>query len=399
MSMNRISHRIEQMAASETLAMSQKSSELKAQGVDVINLSVGEPDFPTPMHIKEAAKNAIDQNFTSYPPVPGYLSLRQAIADKLLRENGVEVTPQQIVCSNGAKQALCNAILSLVNPGDEVIIPAPCWVSYVEMVKLAGGKPVIVYAGIEQEFKISPQQLEDAITDKTRLFILCSPNNPTGSVYNQQEMDSFAQVLDKHAQVFVLCDEIYEHIQYNAKGGSLAKVDFMRERVAIINGVSKAYSMTGWRLGWMAAPLWLAQACNKLQGQYTSSPCSIAQKAAEEAYNGSQSCVEEMRKAFEKRRNLILQLIREIPQLEANTPQGAFYVFPKCGSLIGKSFRGETIVDTAQLSMYLLQEAHVASVGGNAFFAPEHIRFSYATGETQIIQAFERIKKAIEKLK
>ena len=396
--MNPVSNRLAALAASETLAMSQKSSELRAQGIDVINLSVGEPDFFTPEHIKQAAKQAIDNNFSFYSPVPGYPALRKAISEKLKNENGLDYLPEQIVCSNGAKQSVCNTLLALVNPGDEVIVPAPYWVSYVEMVKLAEGTNVIVSAGIEQDFKMTAEQLEAAITPKTKALILCSPSNPTGSVYSYEELKALAEVLARHPQVYILSDEIYEHINYIGKHESIAQFEEIRDRVVIINGVSKAYAMTGWRIGWIAAPKWVAAACNKLQGQYTSGPCSVAQEAARLAYTGSQDCVEEMRKAFHRRRDLIMSLMQEIPGLELRQPQGAFYVFPKCSSFYGKSYEGRVINSAADLAMYLLEEGHVACVGGAAFGAPECIRMSYATSDENIKEAVARIKAALAKL-
>ena len=397
--MNAVSNRLASLAVSETLAMSQKSSELKAQGIDVINMSVGEPDFFTPAHIKQAAQQAVDNNFSFYSPVPGYPALRKAICEKLRNENGLEFDPAQIVCSNGAKQCVCNAILALVNPGDEVIVPAPYWVSYVEMVKLAEGSNVIVPAGIEQDFKMTAAQLEAAITDKTKALILCSPSNPTGSVYSRDELRALAQVLEKHPQVFVISDEIYEHINYIGKHESIAQFEAIRDRVIIINGVSKAYAMTGWRIGWLAAPLWIAKACSKLQGQYTSGPNSVAQEAARVAYTGSQECVEEMRRAFERRRNLIVGLMREIPGLEVREPQGAFYVFPQCKAYFGKVAQdGRTISNALDLAMYLLEVGHVATVGGAAFGAPDCFRLSYATSDENIREAVRRIKEALSQL-
>lgn len=396
--MEKVSDRIANLAESETLAMSQKSNELKAQGIDVINLSVGEPDFFTPAHIKEAAKKAIDENFSFYTPVSGYLSLRKAICEKLKNENGLDFKPSQIVCSNGAKQAVCNAVLSVVNPGDEVIIPTPAWVSYTEMVKLAEGKVVTVLAEIEQDFKITPSQLEAAITPKTRAIILCSPSNPTGSVYSKAELEKLADIIAKHPNIIVIADEIYEHINYVGKSESLAQFAAIRDRVVIVNGVSKAYAMTGWRLGWMAAPQWIVKACNKLQGQYTSGPSSIAQKAAEAAYTGSQDCIKEMQSAFQRRRDLVVKLASEIKGLKVNIPHGAFYLFPECSYFFGKSYNGRTINNSADLSMFLLEEGHVASVGGAAFGAPNYIRFSYATSDENIIEAFKRIKTTLGKL-
>ncbi|MDU1903687.1 MAG: pyridoxal phosphate-dependent aminotransferase [Dysgonomonas sp.] len=397
--MTQVSNRIANLSESETLAMSQKSTELKAQGIDVINLSVGEPDFETPGFIKEAAKKAIDDNFSFYTPVPGYLSLRKAICDKLKKENGLSFEPSQIICSNGAKQCVANVLMSVVNPGDEVIVPAPYWVSYVEMVKLAEGKSIIVSAGIEQDFKITATQLEQAITPKTKAIILCSPSNPTGSIYSKTELEALANVLAKHPQVIIVSDEIYEHINYVGKHESIAQFENVRDRVVIINGVSKGYAMTGWRLGWLAAPQWLASACNKLQGQYTSGPSSIAQKAAEAGYLGDQACVEEMRKAFERRRDLVYKLTSEIEGLKVTKPDGAFYVFPDCSYYLGKSYNGKKIETSGDLAMFLLEEGHVACVGGGAFGAPNCIRFSYATADELLIEALKRVKDTLAKLK
>ena len=395
----KLSDRINRLAPSATLAMSQKSSEMKAQGVDVINLSVGEPDFNTPAHIKEAAKKAIDENYSRYSPVAGYASLREAVVRKLKRENGLEYTPAQISVSNGAKQGVCNTVMTLVNPGDEVIIPAPYWVSYPQMVKLAGGTPVIVNTGFAQDFKMKPEQLEAAITPRTRLLILCSPSNPTGSVYSKEELKALADVILSHEGVYVLADEIYEHINYTGRHESIAQFAGMQERAIIVNGVSKAYAMTGWRIGSTAAPEWIVKGCNKLQGQYTSGPCSVSQKAAEAAYNSDQSCVEEMRLAFERRRNLIVSLAKDVPGLEVNCPQGAFYLFPKCSSFYGKSYGSYTVNSSTDLAMYLLDEAHVATVGGDAFGDPECFRMSYATSDDNIKEAMRRIKEALGKLK
>lgn len=398
--MNQLSARLSALSPSETLAMSQKSQELKAQGIDVINLSVGEPDFNTPNHIKEAAKKAIEDNFSFYSPVPGYPALRKAIVEKLKRENGLDYDANQIVCSNGAKQSVCNVLMCVVGAGDEVIIPAPYWVSYVEMVKLADGKSVIVEAGLDQDFKITPEQLEQAITPKTKVLILCSPSNPTGSVYTKEELEGLANVLAKYPNVIVLADEIYEHINYIGKHESIAQFESIRDRVVIVNGVSKGYAMTGWRLGWIAAPQWIASACNKLQGQYTSGPCSITQKAAEAAYTGDQTCVAEMRAAFERRRNLVVKMAKEISGFKVNNPNGAFYIFPECDSYIGKKTQdGKTIENSADLAMYLLEVGHVACVGGSAFGAPNCIRMSYATSDENLVEAFTRIKNALELLK
>ena len=398
MTANPISDRIQALDPSATLAMSQKSAELKAQGVDVINLSVGEPDFYTPDHIKQAAHQAIDDNFSFYSPVPGYLSLRQAISDKLKRENGLDYTPDQIVVGNGAKHELCNAVMVLVNPGDEVIIPTPAWVSYVQMVKLAGGKSVLVPATLDQNFKITPDQLEQAITPKTRLIILCSPSNPTGSIYSRDELKALADVLARYEQVMIIADEIYEHINYVGGHESLAQFESIRDRVCIINGVSKAYAMTGWRIGYLAAPLWLAKAVTKLQGQYTSGASSIAQKAAEAAYNGSQDCVEEMRVAFERRRDLIVELFKAIPGMRVNVPDGAFYLFPEVSAFFGRCAGDTVINDANDLAMYLLNEAHVATVSGDAFCCPGYIRLSYATSDDNIREAARRISSALAKL-
>ena len=395
----KLSDRINRLAPSATLAMSQKSGEMKAQGVDVINLSVGEPDFNTPAHIKEAAKKAIDENYSRYSPVAGYASLREAVVRKLKRENGLEYTPAQISVSNGAKQGVCNTVMTLVNPGDEVIIPAPYWVSYPQMVKLAGGTPVIVNTGFAQDFKMKPEQLEAAITPRTRLLILCSPSNPTGSVYSKEELKALADVVLSHEDVYVLADEIYEHINYTGRHESIAQFAGMQERAIIVNGVSKAYAMTGWRIGYIAAPEGIVGGCNKLQGQYTSGPCSVSQKAAEAAYNSDQSCVEEMRLAFERRRNLIVSLAKDIPGLEVNCPQGAFYLFPKCSSFYGKSYGSYIVNNSTDLAMYLLDEAHVATVGGDAFGDPECFRMSYATSDDNIKEAMRRIKEALGKLK
>lgn len=397
--MAELSNRLNRLAPSQTLAMSQKSGEMKAQGIDVINMSVGEPDFNTPDHIKEAAKKAVDENFSRYSPVPGYMDLRKAIVAKLKNENNLDYTTSEILVSNGAKQSVCNTVMALVNDGEEVIIPAPYWVSYPQMVKLAGGTPVIVNAGFEQNFKMTPEQLEAAITPKTRMLILCSPSNPTGSVYTKDELEALAKVIKRHDDLFVLADEIYEHINYVGKHESIAQFPGMKERTIIVNGVSKAYAMTGWRIGFIAAPEWIVKGCNKLQGQYTSGPCSVSQKAAEAAYTTSQECVETMRKAFERRRDLIVKLAKEIPGLEVNCPQGAFYLFPKCSGFYGKSYEGKTINNSTDLSMFLLEEGHVATVGGDAFGDPECFRMSYATSDDNIREAMRRIKETLAKLK
>ena len=390
-----LSERLNRLSPSATLAMSQKSSEMKAQGIDVINMSVGEPDFNTPDHIKAAAIKAVEENWSRYSPVPGYPSLKQAIVEKLRNENGLEYKPSQIVCSNGAKQSVCNSIMAIVNAGDEVIIPAPYWVSYPQMVLLAEGTPVIVEAPIEQDFKITPQQLEAAITPKTRALILCSPSNPTGSVYSKEELEALKDVLLRHERVIVIADEIYEHINYIGKHASIASFDDIKDRVIVVNGVSKAYAMTGWRIGFIAAPEWIAKGCNKLQGQYTSGPCSVSQKAAEAAFAGPQECVETMRQAFERRKNLIVSLAKDIPGLEVNNPEGAFYLFPKCSSFFGKSYNGTTINTSTDLAMFILEKGHVATVAGDAFGSPECFRMSYATSAENIIEAMRRIKETL----
>ena len=396
--MAQLSDRLQRLAPSATLAMSQKSSEMKAQGIDVINMSVGEPDFNTPDHIKVAAKKAIDENYSRYSPVPGFADLRKAIAEKLKRENQLEYTPNEILVSNGAKQSVCNTVMALVNSGDEVIIPAPYWVSYPQMALLAGGIPVFVEATFEQNFKMTPEQLESAITPKTRLLILCSPSNPTGSVYSKEELKALAEVILKHDDLFVLADEIYEHINYVGKHESIAQFPGMKERTILVNGVSKAYAMTGWRIGYIAAPEWIVKGCNKLQGQYTSGPCSVSQVAARYAYDSSQDCVEEMRQAFMRRRDLIVRLAQDIPGLEVNKPEGAFYLFPKCSSFYGKTDGTTTIRNSTDLAMFLLEKGHVATVGGDAFGDPDCFRMSYATSDENIIEAMRRIKETLATL-
>lgn len=397
--MAQLSERLNRLAPSATLAMSQKSGEMKAQGIDVINLSVGEPDFNTPDHIKDAAKRAIDENFSRYSPVPGYMDLREAIVAKLKNENGLDYSVNEVLVSNGAKQSVCNTVMALVNDGEEVIIPAPYWVSYPQMVKLAGGVPIIVEAGFEQNFKMTPQQLEAAITPKTRMIILCSPSNPTGSVYSQEELAALAEVIKRHDDLFVLADEIYEHINYTGRHASIAQVPGMKERTIIVNGVSKAYAMTGWRIGYIAAPEWIVKGCNKLQGQYTSGPCSVSQKAALAAYTASQQCVEDMRVAFERRRNLIVELAKDIPGLEVNVPEGAFYLFPKCSNFFGKTDGTRVINSSTDLAMYLLEVGHVATVAGDAFGDPQCFRMSYATSDDNIRESMRRIKECLAQLK
>ena len=387
------------LSPSMTFAMNQKSNDLKAKGIDIVNMTLGEPDFNTPEHVKAAACTALEENYTHYTPVGGSLSLREAISDKLQKENGLAYAPADILVSNGAKQSLCNVVMALIDEGDEVIIPAPYWVSYPQMVLLAGGTPVYVETGIEQGFKMTPEQLEKAITPRTRMLILCSPSNPTGAVYSKEELKALADVILRHEDVLVVSDEIYEHLNYVGAHASIATVEGMRERTVIINGVSKAYAMTGWRIGFLAAPKWIVSACSMLQGQYTSGPCSVSQKAAEEAWRGSQACVEEMRQAFERRRNLLVGLLREIPGLEVNVPDGAFYLFPKCSSFFGKSDGTNVIKTSTDLAMYLLEKGHVAVVGGDAFGAPEYFRLSYATSEEKIKEAAKRMAGALALLK
>ena len=397
--MKHLSNRIERLSPSATLAMSQKSSDMQANGIDVINLSVGEPDFPTPLAVKEAAVEAIHADYTRYSPVAGYADLRQAVVEKLSRENHLDYSADEVVVSNGAKQSVCNAILSLVDDGDDVIIPAPYWVSYPQMVKLAGGNPVIVGTTLEGRFKMTARQLDEAITPRTRLLILCSPCNPTGCVYAKSELEALAEVILRHEGLYVVSDEIYEHINYTGSHSSIAQLPGMRERTVVVNGVSKAYAMTGWRIGYSAAPLWLAKAMSKLQGQYTSGPCSVSQRAALAAYRGSQDCVEQMRQAFRRRRDLIVGLAKDIPGLEVAEPDGAFYLFPRCSAFFGKGDGRQVVGNSTELAMYLLETAHVATVGGDAFGSGDCIRLSYATSEDNIREAMKRIRGALAKLK
>ncbi len=397
--MAQLSDRLNRLAPSATLAMSQRSNEMKAQGINVINMSVGEPDFMTPDYVKEAGKRAIDDNFSKYSPVPGYLSLRTAIANKLKRENNLNYSTSEVIVGTGGKQGVCNTILALVNPGDDVIIPAPYWVSYPQMVKLAGGVPVIVPAGIEQDFKVTANQLKAAITSKTKLIILCSPSNPTGSVYTKEELEALSKIVLEHNNLFVLSDEIYEHINYIGCHASIAACEGMKERTIICNGVSKAYAMTGWRLGWVAASEWIIKGLNKLQGQYTSGTSSVSQIAALAAYEGDQGCVEDFRKAFQRRRDLIVSLAKEVPGLEVNVPEGAFYLFPKCSSYFGKTDGKHVINNSTDFALYLLEEGHVATVAGDAFGSPDYFRMSYATSDDNIIEALSRIKEVLLKLK
>jgi aspartate aminotransferase len=394
-----LSERLSRLPESETIAMSQRSRELQNQGIDIINLSVGEPDFPTPHHIKEAGKQAIDDNFTHYPPVPGIPGLREAIARKFKRDNDLTYTLSQIVVSTGGKQALANAIYALVNEGDEVIVPAPYWVSYPAMVQLAGGKPVFVSAGIDSDFKITPEQLEEAITPRTKVLLINSPCNPTGSVYSYDEFKNLAEILSRHPGIFVISDEIYEYINYAAKHHTLASFPGMQERVVIVNGVSKGYAMTGWRVGYIAAPEWIASACSRLQGQYTSGTSTISQKAALAAINGPLDDTRKMVEAFRRRRDLVVKLANEIPGLKSNNPEGAFYMFPDVSSFFGKRYKNKTINNSNDLSFYLLEEVHVATVTGTAFGCDTCIRFSYASSDENLREAMRRIKEGLARLK
>ncbi|HYG51802.1 MAG TPA: pyridoxal phosphate-dependent aminotransferase [Flavobacteriales bacterium] len=396
--MTLLSKRLELMTESATLEMARKSRELKAKGIDIISLSLGEPDFNTPDFIKEAAKKAIDENFTKYPPVNGYLDLREAIAHKFKRDNHLNYTADNIVVSTGAKQSIINAVMSLVNEGDEVIIPTPFWVSYEEMVKLAGGKCVFINATIEHDFKITSTQLEAAITPKTKLMIFSSPCNPTGSVYTQQELEALAQVLKKHKNIYVISDEIYEHINFTGKHASIAAVEGMFDNVITVNGVSKAFCMTGWRIGFIGASKQIATACNKLQGQFTSGASSIAQRASLAAMQADPKVVEPMREAFLKRRDLVLNLLKDVPGMVCNVPTGAFYVFPKVNSFFGKSFNEKKISNAEELCLFLLEDAKVALVTGEAFGDPNCVRISYATGEAELTEAMKRIKHSLAKL-
>ena len=397
--MEYLSDRIKALSVSQTLAMAQKSRELKAKGIDIIDLSLGEPDFFTPDDIKEAGKRAIDENFTQYPPVPGYKDLREAISKKFKEENGLDYSPEQIVVSAGGKHSLINVILSIVNPGDEVIILAPYWVSYYDQVILAEGKPVIVTATLENDFKVKPSQLEAAITKKTRLIIFNSPSNPTGMVYSRDEMEEIARIVEKHEGLFIISDEIYEHITFSGKHESMASFDFIFDRVITVNGVSKAYAMTGWRIGYIGAPLWIAKACNKLQGQFTSGVCSIAQRAALAAIQSKSNSRELMRQAFLRRRDIICTLLKELDGLKIRVPQGAFYVMPDISYYLGKSDGITTVRDSDDLALYLLDKAQVAVVGGLAFGAPDCIRISYAASDENIREAVRRIKSALGHLR
>lgn len=397
--MEKVSARLAALAESQTLAMSQKSKDLKAQGHNVIDLSVGEPDFQTPDFVKNAAKKAIDDNFSFYSPVPGYRDLLEAISAKLKRENNLDYALEQIVVSNGAKQSLTNILLCLIDKDDEVIVPAPYWVSYVELVKLAEGKSIVIETSIKDNFKITIKQLEEAITPKTKMLILCSPSNPTGSIYSHDELVAIAKVIEKHPNIFVISDEIYEHINFVGKHESFAQFESIRDRVIIINGVSKGYAMTGWRIGYSASAKWIAKASIKLQGQTTSGASSIAQKASTAAINSDGSYPAEMRKGFEKRRNFMVDALSKIKGFNTNVPQGAFYIFPEISYFFGKTDGKTTIKNSDDFAMFLLNTAHVALVPGSAFGAPDYIRFSYAASDAQLKDACERIAKAVELLK
>ncbi len=395
----RISERLANLNESATLAMSQKSRELQAKGYDVINLSIGQPDFNTPEHIKDAAKKAIDENYSKYTPVPGFPVLREAVCTKFKRDNNLEFKPGQIVVSNGAKQSVANIILSLVGPGDEVIIPAPYWVSYIEIVNVAQAKSIVVEAGLDQDFKITPEQLEKAITPKTKLFVFSSPSNPTGSLYTKEELRALANVFKKYPQIVIISDEIYELITFDGEHESIAQFEDVKDQVVVVNGVSKGYAMTGWRIGYIAGPLWIADACNKLQGQYTSGACAISQMASVAALTGTQEPSEKMRESFRKRRDLVVELAKDIEGMKINVPQGAFYLFPEVDSFFGKSYENYTIKTASDLAMYLLETVYVATVSGEAFGSPKCLRFSYATSEDLLIEAMKRIKEALGKLK
>ena len=396
--MENISNRIASLSVSQTLAMTQKARDLKAKGIDVISLSVGEPDFNTPDYVKEAAKKAIDDNFSFYTAVAGSDDLLKAISDKFKRENDLEYLTEQILVSGGAKQSITNALLCLLNPGDEVLIPTPYWVSYPEMVKLAEAKPIYLTTKIDNDFKVTPEQLSKAISPRTKMFIFSSPSNPSGTVYTKDELKAIAEVFAKNKHIFILSDEIYEHITFDNEHESIAQFPAVKDQVLIVNGVSKSYAMTGWRIGYLAASKWIIKACDKLQGQYTSNACSIAQKAAVAALNGGLDYPMMMKEAFERRRNIMVKGFSEIPGLKVNVPQGAFYIFPDFTYYMGKTFNGTTLKTTADIALFLLDQAAVASVSGEGFGQPECIRFSFATSDEKIIEALQRIKTALAKL-
>ncbi len=396
--MENVSARVAALAPSATMAMNQASSELKAKGIDVINLSVGEPDFFTPDHIKEAAKKAIDENHSFYPPAAGIPELRKAISAKFKRENNLDYAPEQIVVSAGAKNSLSNAMLALINKDDEVIVPTPYWVTYTELVTLCEAKNVIIQGTFENKFKVTPEQIEKAITPKTKAFLLCSPSNPSGSVYSKQELEAIVKVFEKHPGIFIITDEIYEHINFVGKHESIAQFDSVKDRCIVINGVSKAYAMTGWRIGYLAAPLWLAKAATKLQGQLLTGPATMAQVAAAYALNADQQCVKDMLVAFKRRKDLVVNLIREMDNVEIQDPEGAFYVFPKVSSYYGKSVNGRKINNSGELCLYLLEEGHIATVSGDSFGEPECIRISFATSDENLVEAMKRMKEALYKL-
>ncbi len=394
-----LSEKVKEIAESQTIAMARKSRELKAQGIDIISLSLGEPDFKTPDIIKKAAKEAIDGDFSYYTHVSGYLELREAICKKFKRDNNLDYTPDEIVVSTGAKQSIANAVLCVINPGDEVIIPAPYWVSYLEILKLAGGVPKIMNTTIEADFKITAKELEAAITPKTRMIMLSTPCNPTGSVYTKDELKALAEVVKKHDELYIMSDEIYEHINFVGRHESFAQFDFIKDRVITINGVSKGFAMTGWRGGILAAPKWIAQACDKMQGQFTSATSSITQRAMHKAMElDYDTYIKPMVEAFKKRRDLVLKLMKEIPGLKTNTPTGAFYVYPEVSAYFGKSYKDMKITNGTDLTMFLLAEAHVALVPGAAFGDDKYIRFSYATSEENLTEALKRMKTALAKL-
>jgi aspartate aminotransferase len=397
--MESLSQRVRSLSPSATVAMNQKTRDLQAKGIDIINLGVGEPDFNTPDHIKAAAKKAIDDNFSFYPPVAGYPDLKKAVAEKFKRENNLDFTPEQIMVSTGAKHSLANALMALVDKDDEVIVPAPYWVSYLELVKLCEGKPVVIEGKFENNFKITPAQLEKAITPKTKAFLICSPSNPSGAVYSRSELRAFADILLKHERIITISDEIYEHINFIGGHESIARFTELKDRVVVINGVSKAYAMTGWRIGYMGAPLWLVKACDKLQGQMTTGATTIAQKAATAALNSGQQCVEEMNRAFKRRKDLVVKLVRDIEGLKVYEPEGAFYIFPVVKYYFGKSVNGKKINTAADLCLYLIEDAHISTVPGEAFGDPDCIRISFANSDENLVEAMKRMKEALGRMK